>query len=428
MAQQCCWMRQTWSLCSWTLLTHVWRTGIHESIGVNKSLWWWKVWLMSNVWSPGETISLEYDSIFFSQESWRVRPPFLAGSIRRLLMASPHSLSSAPGHSDSHSTSFEKDVRVTASQAALKTVYLLQMGVGSLANGLLFFYHISPVLFGHKKRPTDTILTHIAVSNLLVLLSSGIPHTMAAFISGRPLSPLGCKCVYYLQKVAHSTALCSTCVLSTYQSFTLTPGREGRSLLRGRAPRLTGSFCCTCWIFSVLMYIYVPVKITASPNRHNYTDMQGDWFCSSSSPNAGIVVLWSTSDAVFIGLMIWSCGSMVLLLHRHRQRVQYIHTPTGHHRRPPETRAAHTTLMLVVTFVVFYVVTSILAFYITAFFDFRQWLIQTSDVLLSCFPTISPFLLLLRDPRTARICSWGVSRYDSSSHLKFIVFSRQLEF
>lgn len=36
MAQQCCWARQTWSLSSWTLLTHVWRTGIHESIGVIK--------------------------------------------------------------------------------------------------------------------------------------------------------------------------------------------------------------------------------------------------------------------------------------------------------------------------------------------------------------------------------------------------------
>lgn len=28
-----------------------------------------------------------------------------------------------------------------------------------------------------------------------------------------------------------------------------------------------------------------------------------------------------------------------------------------------------------------------LFFYITAFFDFRQWLIQTSDIFVSCFPT-----------------------------------------
>uniref|UniRef100_A0A8B9Y8M1 Vomeronasal type-1 receptor n=1 Tax=Bos mutus grunniens TaxID=30521 RepID=A0A8B9Y8M1_BOSMU len=112
-------------------------------------------------------------------------------------------------------------------------------------------------------------------------------------------------------------------------------------------------------------------------------------------PSAGIVILWSSSDAVFIGLMVWSSGSMVLLLHRHRQRVQC----------PPETRAAHTILMLVVTFITFYFLNSVLFFYIAAFFDIRLWLIQTSNVLGSCFPTISPFLLLLRDPRTPRFCS-----------------------
>uniref|UniRef100_A0A8C2RL13 Vomeronasal type-1 receptor n=1 Tax=Capra hircus TaxID=9925 RepID=A0A8C2RL13_CAPHI len=84
--------------------------------------------------------------------------------------------------------SFQKDVLRTASQAALNTTYLLQMGVGSLVNVILFFQNIFPVLFGHKQRPTDTILTHMALANLLVLLSSGIPHTMTAFVSSKPLS------------------------------------------------------------------------------------------------------------------------------------------------------------------------------------------------------------------------------------------------
>uniref|UniRef100_A0A8C6FRR8 Vomeronasal type-1 receptor n=1 Tax=Moschus moschiferus TaxID=68415 RepID=A0A8C6FRR8_MOSMO len=87
--------------------------------------------------------------------------------------------------------SFQKDVLRTASQVSLKTAYLFQMGVGSLVNVILFFQNISPVLFGHKQRPTDTILTHMALANLLVLLSSGIPHTMTAFVSSKPLSSLG---------------------------------------------------------------------------------------------------------------------------------------------------------------------------------------------------------------------------------------------
>uniref|UniRef100_A0A8D1NI57 Vomeronasal type-1 receptor n=1 Tax=Sus scrofa TaxID=9823 RepID=A0A8D1NI57_PIG len=306
---------------------------------------------------------------------------------------------------------FQKDILGTTSQAALKTLYLLQMGVGSLANVILFFHNISPILLGHKQRPTYTILSHMAVANLMVLFSSGIPHIMTAFVWRKPLSSLGCKCVYYLQRVARSTTLCSTCVLSTCQFLTLMLGRAERTVLRGRVFRFTGSFCCICWVSNVLMYIDVPLRIAGSQHTHNYTDTQGSWFCSSSAPNPGLGYLWSISDVVFIGLMAWSSGSMLLLLHRHHQRVQYIHGPTGCHQYLPEDRATRTILMLVVAFVFFSVLNSIFASYISAFSDFHLRLLQTSSFLVSCFPTISPFLLLLRDPRPLKLCSWVVGNH-----------------
>ncbi|KAM9757257.1 vomeronasal type-1 receptor 4-like [Dama dama] len=305
--------------------------------------------------------------------------------------------------------SFHKDALRNAGEEAVKAIFLFQVVAGALGNALLFSRSVSPVLLGHKQRPAQMVLPHLALANLLVLLSPGVPHTMAAFVSRKPLSNLGCKFVYYIQRVARSTTLCSTCVLTTYQFFTLTPRRAEWVMLRGRAPRVTGPSCCTCWILSLLTYILVPLKITGPQDTHNYTDTWGKWFCSPSAPNAGFVYLWSVSDAVFLTLMVWSSGSMVLLLLRHHQRVQYIHTRTGHHGCPPETRAAHTILMLVVTFVVVYILNSTFCFYITVALEFRLWLIQTSDVLASCFPTVSPFLLLLRDPRTPRICS-GVGR------------------
>ena len=49
-----------------------------------------------------------------------------------------------------------------------------------------------------RKGDTDAILTHLALVNLLVLLSPGIPHTMAVFVLRKPLSGLGCKfCVLH---------------------------------------------------------------------------------------------------------------------------------------------------------------------------------------------------------------------------------------
>uniref|UniRef100_A0A4W2GP87 Vomeronasal type-1 receptor n=1 Tax=Bos indicus x Bos taurus TaxID=30522 RepID=A0A4W2GP87_BOBOX len=84
--------------------------------------------------------------------------------------------------------SFHRDALRTISQAALKTTYLTQIGVGSLANVILLFHNISPVLLGHNQRPPHTILSHMALSNLLFLLSSGVPYTMAAFVLRKPLS------------------------------------------------------------------------------------------------------------------------------------------------------------------------------------------------------------------------------------------------
>ncbi|XDC82604.1 hypothetical protein R6Z07F_013777 [Ovis aries] len=301
--------------------------------------------------------------------------------------------------------SFHGEALRTIGQAALKTTYLTQMGVGALGNAILLFHNIAPGLLAHSPRPPHTILTHMALANLLFLLSSGVLYTMAAFVSRKPLNSLGCKFAYYVQRVALSTALCSTCVLSTYQAFTLTPRRAECVMLRGRVPWVTGPSCCTCWMLSLLMYIYVPVKITGPQDTHNYTDSQGKWFCSVSGTVTGLGYLWFISDAMFITLTVWSSGSMVLLLHRHHQRVQYLHSPAGHHRCPPETRAAHTILMLMVAFVTFYLLNYSLVFHISASSDFRLWLLQVSHVLASCFPTISPFLLLLRDPRTPRFCS-----------------------
>ena len=249
-----------------------------------------------------------------------------------------------------------------------------------MANIILFLHNISPILLGHNQRPTPTILAHISLANLLFLLSSGIPHIMTAFVLGNPLSSLGCKFVYYIQRVARSTPLCSTCVLSTYQSLMLTPRRAEWVMLRGKALKVTGPSCCTCWMFSLLMYIYVPVKITGPWDRYNNSDSQGKWFCSISGTVTVFGYLWFISDAMFITLMVCSSGSMVLLLHRHHQRVQYLHTPAGHHRCPPETRAAHTILLLVVTLVIVHIPNSTFSFYLTVLVEFCLWLMQTSNV------------------------------------------------
>uniref|UniRef100_A0A8C0WU49 Vomeronasal type-1 receptor n=1 Tax=Castor canadensis TaxID=51338 RepID=A0A8C0WU49_CASCN len=290
------------------------------------------------------------------------------------------------------------------SEVALKTALLFHSGVGTVANVILFFHNVSPLLVGHRLRPTQVLFTHLASANTLVLLSTGIPHSMVAFVPRNSLSSLGCKLTYYIHQMGHTATLCSTCVLSIYQAVTVIPMNAGRIIIKGKAQEITRPSCYTCWMFSTLINVYIPMRVTGLQDKHNYTDTEVQWFCSSLGPSVGFVILLFISKATFIGLTGSASGSMVLLLCRHHKRKQHIHTSNLYHKGPPESRAAHTILMLVAFFIFFYILDSIFTFYITAFVQSHLWVIHVSYILNSCFPTVCLILLIFRDPRTPSFC------------------------
>ncbi|CAO2627193.1 Vomeronasal type-1 receptor 1 [Lemmus lemmus] len=277
----------------------------------------------------------------------------------------------------------------TTEETAFQILLICQIGIGIVANILLFIHNFSPVFTGIRLKPTQVILSHVAVANALILLIVGFPNNIMVFAPRNPVTDLKCKLQYFIRLVARSINLCSTCVLSTHQFVTLVPGIWGRVMLREKAPNLVSYFCYSCWLLGVLNNIYIPMKVTGPQKTDNDTVSKSKMVCSTSGFSVGIVFLRFAHDATFISIMAWTSVTMVL----------FLSAPNQKHRGHAETRAAHTILLLVVTFVSFYLLNFICIIFHTVLMDSCFWLRHVGEVLSVSFPTVSPLLLLSRDPK-----------------------------
>ncbi|XP_076783554.1 vomeronasal type-1 receptor 4-like [Arvicanthis niloticus] len=285
----------------------------------------------------------------------------------------------------------------TTEEVALQTLWLCQIGVGTVGNILLFLHNFSPILTGSQLRPIQVILTNLAVSNVSILLPMPFSFYMMGFVPRKPANDLKCKLGYFFHGVARGINMCSTCALSTYQFVTLVSGNWARVVFRETSSKVLSYSCYSCWLFSVLNSAYIPIKVSGPQKSHNDTDSKNMWVCSTSGFSVGIRFLQFSHDIMFIGIMVWTNVSMVIHLNRHHQKMHYLHNSNQNDRGHAETRAAHTILMLVVTFVSLYILDCICNLVHISFVDSRLWLRHVKELLALTFPTISPLLLIFRD-------------------------------
>ncbi|XP_020831601.1 vomeronasal type-1 receptor 1-like [Phascolarctos cinereus] len=282
----------------------------------------------------------------------------------------------------------------------LGLLLLFQIGFGALGNSFLLGLYIITFFLGPRLRTIDLLLSHLAFVNDLVLLSKGIPQTMAAFGFNNFLDDVGCKFVFYLHRVARGLSLGTTCFLSGFQAITLSPRSSRWAELRARIPKCIISFCFLCWAFHLLTNCFIFLYFKGQIGIVNITERHDFIYCFAISDISFTITLYifiiSLPDVLCVGIMVGTSGYMVFVLYRHHQRVQYIHGNDLTPGSSREIRATQTILLLVSMFVSFYSLNSILALYM----HLRKptsWLVHISVFLAACFPACSPFILIVSD-------------------------------
>ncbi|CAD7692207.1 unnamed protein product [Nyctereutes procyonoides] len=286
-------------------------------------------------------------------------------------------------------------------------VFLSQTILGILGNFSLLCHYLLFHFTGCRARCTDLILRHLTIANSLVIITKGVPQTMAAFGLKYYSQDFRCILLFFVQRVARGVSMESTCLLSVFQAITISPQNSMWAVLKGKAPRYIFPSTIVCWILNILINTIFPLSVIGKWMDANITRKTDYGYCSSVFYHkliASLFAAWlSFSDVLALGVMLWASGSMVSILYRHKQRVRHIHTTSHSTRSSVESRATQSILVLVSTFVFFYALSSICQICLSFLNTSSRMVVNMSAFFTMCFPFLSPFVLMSYDSRVTRL-------------------------
>ncbi|XP_052616301.1 vomeronasal type-1 receptor 4-like [Peromyscus californicus insignis] len=295
---------------------------------------------------------------------------------------------------------------MTSRQLAVGIFFISQTALGMLGNSALLCCFIIADFSGIRTKPMDLIVKHLTWANFIVLFK-GVPQTIAAFSQTYYLDYVSCKLVLYFHRVGRGVSLVSTFLLSVFQAITISSSNSKLAQLKVRAPSIIGPSLGLCWALQMLVYAYIPVYITDIRGSRNVTAINFYEFYAVVNPGRPIktltVILLTSNDVMFLGLMMCASGYMVFNLLKHKQRVQPIHRCLSP-RSSPETRATQRILSLVSSFVLFYVTSIAITSYLAVLEGTDWWLSNSGVAMAACFPAFCPFLLIRHHTSIFSLC------------------------
>uniref|UniRef100_A0A667IJD5 Vomeronasal type-1 receptor n=1 Tax=Lynx canadensis TaxID=61383 RepID=A0A667IJD5_LYNCA len=293
-------------------------------------------------------------------------------------------------------------------------IILSQTTVGIVGNFVLLYHYVSVYHTERRLKFTRLILMHLTVASSLVILSEGVPQTLAALGLKSFFTTFACKLFLYVQRVGRGLSISSTCLLSVFQTITISPMNSYWKDLKVKAPKYYIGFSISlCWIqFMFVNLVFPLLYVFSNRSMKNFTKKGDLGYCLAVDHDTITVSVYAVlivlPEASLCGLTIGASSSMVLLLHRHKQRVQHIHSTNVTPRSSAESRATQSILVLVSTFVSFYFISSVFHVCVALLCNRSWWLVNTAAMISVCFPTVCPFLpyiLMRHDPRVSTLYS-----------------------
>ncbi|XP_021101557.1 vomeronasal type-1 receptor 4-like [Heterocephalus glaber] len=270
---------------------------------------------------------------------------------------------------------------------AIGMIFLSQTSIGILGNSFLLCHYFLLYYKKSRLRSTDLILRHMFIANSFIILSKGLPHTMAAFGFKNFFNEIGCTFILYIRRIGRGMSIGTICLLSVFQRITISPMNSCWKDLKVKAQKYIGFLIISCWTLQMVVNLIFPLYglyMSGEQYGRNITKKKDVGHCQIVDYGTVLDLVYtaliSFPEFFFSVLMIWTSGSMVFILYRHKWQVQHIHI-TNASLKCPEARATQSILLLVITFVSFYTLSSIFHLSIALFYNHSFWLMTTSALI-----------------------------------------------
>ncbi|XP_021044803.1 vomeronasal type-1 receptor 4-like [Mus pahari] len=281
---------------------------------------------------------------------------------------------------------------------AIRIIFLSQTTTGILGNFFLIFYCLVLYYRKYTLKPTELILMNLMPANVMIILSVGVPQTMTIWGLKDFLNPLECVFVLYLQEFAQGVSICTICLLNVFQTLTISSKNFCCNYYKFKLAKYI--HCCTSllWILQLLINFISVLYTFIKRITTNVTRTRDIGYCShiGSDDISDLlsIALVVCPEVFFSVLTALASVSMIVILYRHKKRVQHIHSTHGSSRKSPESIATKNICTVVSTFLAFCTLTSILRGCIILFNNYSWWLMNINHFTSLCFPTFAPFVLM----------------------------------
>lgn len=281
---------------------------------------------------------------------------------------------------------------------AIRIIFLIQATTGILGNFSLMVYYLVLYYRERKLKPRDLILMHLTTANALIILCAGVPHTMVVWGMKQFLNDFRCELLLYIQSFGRSMCIGTTCLLSVFQAMIISPRKSCWKDHKVNTAKYIDFSITILLIFYMLIHFIFFMKQFIKMKSMNITRNRDFGYCSAVGhdeiDNSLYAVLVICPEFFFSVLITWSGTSMIVILCRHKQKIQHIRSHHGSNRKSPESRATQNILVLVSTFLAFYCLSCILRNCIALLHNLSRWLVYITRFISLSFSSFGPFILM----------------------------------